>query len=69
VHRLSLVSFPVYFQCKRCKGTVTAGAVRDFRGAMAGRGEKGPFDYDRVLESVRQLPEPQCQACTVTAQT
>lgn len=41
VYRLSLVSFPVYFQCKRYKGTVTAGAVRDFRGAMAGRGEKG----------------------------
>jgi len=38
---LSLVSFPVYFQCKRYKGTVTAGTVRDFRGAMAGRGEKG----------------------------
>ena len=35
------VSFPVYFQCKRYKGTVTAGAVRDFRGAMSGRGEKG----------------------------
>lgn len=41
VYRLSLVSFPVYFQCKRYKGTVTAGVVRDFRGAMAGRGEKG----------------------------
>lgn len=40
-YRLSLVSFPVYFQCKRYKGAVTAGAVRDFRGAMAGRGEKG----------------------------
>jgi len=35
------VSFPVYFQCKRYKGTVTPGVVRDFRGAMAGRGEKG----------------------------
>lgn len=41
VYRLSLVSFPVYFQCKRYKGNVPAGAVRDFRGAMAGRGEKG----------------------------
>jgi restriction system protein len=41
VYRLSLVSFPVYFQCKRYKGTVRAGAVRDFRGAMAGRGDKG----------------------------
>lgn len=41
VYRLSLVSFPVYFQCKRYRGSVSAGAVRDFRGAMAGRGEKG----------------------------
>src|SRR5215472_972578 len=40
-YRLSLVSFPVYFQCERYKGTVTPGVVRDFRGAMAGRGEKG----------------------------
>ena len=41
VYRLSLVSFPIYFQCKRYKGSVPAGTVRDFRGAMAGRGEKG----------------------------
>ena len=41
VYRLSLVSFPIYFQCKRYKGSVSAGTVRDFRGAMAGRGEKG----------------------------
>ena len=41
VYRPSLVSFPIYFQCKRYKGTVSAGAVRDFRGAMSGRGEKG----------------------------
>jgi len=40
-YRMSLVSFPIYFQCKRYKGVVTPGAVRDFRGAMAGRGEKG----------------------------
>lgn len=41
VYRLSLVSFPVFFQCKRYRGSVRAGAVRDFRGAMAGRGDKG----------------------------
>ena len=35
------MSFPIYFQCKRYKGQVQAGAIRDFRGAMAGRGEKG----------------------------
>lgn len=40
-YRLSLVSFPVYFQCKRYKRSVTPGTVRDFRGAMAGRGERG----------------------------
>lgn len=41
VYRLSLVSFPVYFQCKRWANQVGASAVRDFRGAMSGRGEKG----------------------------
>ena len=41
VYRLSLMSFPTYFQCKRYRGSVSAGAVRDFRGTMAGRGEKG----------------------------
>ncbi len=41
VYRVSLVSFPVLFQCKRYRGSVGSGAVRDFRGAMAGRGDKG----------------------------
>jgi len=41
VYQLSLVSFPIYFQCKRYKGAVSSSAVRDFRGAMSGRGEKG----------------------------
>jgi restriction system protein len=41
VYRLGLVSFPVFFQCKRYQGSVGSGAVRDFRGAMAGRGDKG----------------------------
>lgn len=41
VLRVSLVSFPIYFQCKRYRDSVGAGAVRDFRGAMSGRGEKG----------------------------
>ncbi|MGO9086988.1 MAG: restriction endonuclease [Candidatus Sulfotelmatobacter sp.] len=36
-----LVSFKVLFQCKRYAGSVTPSQVRDFRGAMAGRGEKG----------------------------
>lgn len=41
VYRISLVSFPVYFQCKRYKGSVGPEKVRDFRGAMQGRGDKG----------------------------
>lgn len=41
VYRPTLVSFPVYFQCKRWANQVGASAVRDFRGAMSGRGEKG----------------------------
>jgi restriction system protein len=39
--RLGLLSFPTYFQCKRYADSVGASTVRDFRGAMAGRGEKG----------------------------
>ena len=39
--RLGLMSFPVYFQAKKYDKTVTPSAVRDFRGTMAGRGEKG----------------------------
>ena len=41
LYRLGLVSFPVFFQCKRYQGSVGLSAVRDFRGAMAGRGDKG----------------------------
>ena len=41
VLQVSLLSFPVFFQSKRYKGNVGAGAVRDFRGAMSGRGDKG----------------------------
>jgi restriction system protein len=41
VYRVSLLSFPVFFQCKRYVGSVGSSAVRDFRGAMSGRGDKG----------------------------
>ena len=41
VYRVSLVSFRVFFQCKRYRQAVGPSAVRDFRGAMAGRGDKG----------------------------
>lgn len=41
VLRVNLVSFHVLFQCKRYKGSVSAGTIRDFRGAMQGRADKG----------------------------
>lgn len=37
------VSFNVIFQCKRHKETVGAPQIRDFRGAMMGRADKGIF--------------------------
>lgn len=43
VLRLALLSFQVYYQCKKYKGSVSAGAIRDFRGAMVGRTDKGLF--------------------------
>jgi restriction system protein len=64
VYQLSLVSFPIYFQCKRYKGSVSSGAVRDFRGAMAGRGEKrllittGTFTRDARDEASRDGAPP-----------
>ena len=36
-----LVSFKVLFQCKRYSKSVSPSHVRDFRGAMAGRADKG----------------------------
>lgn len=39
--RVQLVSFQVLFQSKRWKGSVGPGVVRDFRGAMVGRADKG----------------------------
>lgn len=64
VYRLSLVSFPVYFQCKRYKDTVGPNYVRDFRGAMVGRGEKGllittgSFTKDATAEANRDGAPP-----------
>jgi restriction system protein len=64
VYRLSLVSFPVYVQCKRYSGSVGPGAVRDFRGAMEGRGEKGllittgTFTRDAQAEANRDGARP-----------
>ena len=64
VYKVSLVSFPTYFQCKRYSGSVPSRAVRDFRGAMAGRGEKGilittgAFTRDAKAEAVRDGAPP-----------
>jgi len=41
VLRMNLVSFQVLFQCKKWKGSVGSSVVRDFRGAMVGRADKG----------------------------
>jgi restriction system protein len=54
-----LLSFHVIFQCKRYQGSVSAGQVRDFRGAMVGRADKGllittgNFTKDAVREATR----------------
>lgn len=37
------LSFHIIFQCKRYQGAVTSGQIRDFRGAMVGRADKGLF--------------------------
>jgi len=37
------MSFHVIFQCKKYQGSVSAGDIRDFRGAMVGRTDKGLF--------------------------
>ena len=37
------LSFHVFFQSKRYKGSVGSGDIRDFRGAMQGRADKGLF--------------------------
>ena len=43
VLRLNLVSFQIYFQCKRWKGSVGAKEIREFRGALQGGADKGLF--------------------------
>lgn len=38
-----ILSFHVVFQCKRYKDSISSAAIRDFRGAMIGRADKGLF--------------------------
>lgn len=59
-----LISFPVLFQSKRYRGSVGPDAVRDFRGAMVGRAEKGvilttgTFTRDAQEEATRDGAPP-----------
>lgn len=41
--RLNLISFKVIFQCKRYKGSISSAQMRDFKGTMVGRAERGLF--------------------------
>jgi restriction system protein len=58
------VSFKVLFQCKRYTGSVSSSQVRDFRGAMMGRADKGiilttgTFTSDSQKEAVRDGVPP-----------
>lgn len=58
------VSFKVLFQCKRYSGSVTPSQVRDFRGAMMGRADKGiilttgTFTSEAKKEAVRDGVPP-----------
>ncbi len=58
------LSFHIYFQCKRYKGSVGSGDIRDFRGAMQGRADKGLFittgNYTReaIKEAARDGAPP-----------
>jgi restriction system protein len=60
----AFVSFRVLFQCKRYAGAVNPAQVRDFRGAMAGRADKGiilttgTFTADARREAVRDGVPP-----------
>jgi restriction system protein len=64
VLRVNLLSFHVLFQCKRYQSSVGAGVIRDFRGAMVGRSDKGvvittgTFTPDAKREATRDGAPP-----------
>lgn len=64
VRLAGLISFPVIFQCKRYKNTISSPVVRDFRGAMVGRADKGliittgRFTQDASQEATRDGAPP-----------
>ncbi len=59
-----LLGFPVLFQCKRYRGNIPPNVIRDFRGAMIGRADRGlvittgTFSRDAKLESTRDGAPP-----------
>jgi len=59
-----LLSFHVLFQCKRYRGSVSPSIVRDFRGALIGRADKGliittgTFSREARLEAQRDGATP-----------
>ena len=59
-----LLSFKVIFQCKRYQGSVGSKEIRDFRGAMVGRADKGiflttgNFTMESKREAVREGTDP-----------
>ncbi len=59
-----LMSFKVLFQAKRYQGTVGSSTIRDFRGAMQGRADKGiiittgRFSQDAKKEAIREGTYP-----------
>jgi restriction system protein len=60
----NVLSYHVVFQCKRYKESVSSGAIRDFRGAMIGRADKGlfittgTFTRDAIKEATRDGASP-----------
>ena len=60
----AILSFHVHFQCKRYKDTVSASVIRDFRGAMVGRADKGillttgTFTREAKAEALRDGAPP-----------
>lgn len=58
------LSFHIIFQCKRYAGSVSAQEIRDFRGAMVGRADKGlfmttgTFTRDARQEAIRDGAPP-----------
>lgn len=58
------LSFQVLFQCKRYQGSITPSQIRDFRGAMQGRTDKGlfittgTFTREAVKEATRDGAPP-----------